>query len=105
MTITQSSAVKREVPGARYETVTVVLCDAAYPNTGATVGYPLTPQLLQFQGYISFAEVMDNCDTSGANQGWIDPTTGNLRVSAAGVEITNGTSLAGIKFRIKARGV
>lgn len=108
MAITQSVAIKREVPGARYETVTTMLLDASYPNTGATVGYPLTPALLQLEQYISFVSLADQCDlTALGYQGFIDPTTGNLRVvvSSTGAEVANGVSLATVKFRLIARGV
>lgn len=108
MTLTLSKNIKRDVPGSRYETVTVVACDASYPNTGTTVGYPLTPNLLQLQQRISDAYVVDQIDTGGIGYfAWIDPTTGNLRVASnlTDAEVTNGTSLAGILFKILARGV
>lgn len=109
MAITQSSIIKRVVPGDRYDITIVALLDAAYPNTGTTVGYPLTIGLFGFQSIISGpVMVLDNCDCTALGYlGFIDPTTGNLRVviSSTGAEVANGVSLAAVKFRLQARGV
>lgn len=109
MAATVSKGPARNVPGGAYRSRIELTCDASYPNTGTTIGYPLTASLFGFAVKIDDARVIDQCNDVGY-LGLIDRTTGNLRVfqcggsAAAAVEIGNGVDIHTAIFRIEAYG-
>jgi|HubBroStandDraft_6_1064221.scaffolds.fasta_scaffold21257_8 hypothetical protein len=93
-----------------FVSIVQVTGDAAYPNTGGTIGYPITPATF---GLNAFAATNDfgstvptmpyvnlgNVAPAGAAGGFtkIDGTSSNLRFfGPTGTEIANAASAAGI---------
>lgn len=91
--------------------------DTAYPNTGGTVGYPITPATFGLNSFAATSDVsqtvptiayfqLGNVQVSGAGGfSKIDATTANLRMfGSTGTEITNGSTAAAIGAILMAYG-
>lgn len=84
--------------------------DTAYPNTGGTIGYPITPSMFGLTSFADTSDVGQTVPTLGYHQGAnvapagapggftkIDATTANLRFfGPTGTEIANAATAAGI---------
>jgi hypothetical protein len=96
----------------------LVTGDTAYPNTGGTIGYPITPATFSLNSFIatndfgSSVPVLPytnpgNVAPAGAPGGFtkIDATTSNLRFfGPTGTEIVNAATAAGISAILMAIG-
>jgi hypothetical protein len=105
--ITGSAPLLRKPPGSRYTVRVTVTLDNSYPNTGATIGYPVTAALFGLNG-------LDSYEIVGQDNGFMyqpDPTTGNIRVyrqdgsTGALTELANNSAaLNGLKLIVEGSG-
>lgn len=118
MAITVTPMYKWTVKGtSEFISFIQVTGDTAYPNTGGTVGYPITAANF---GFNTFADTSDVSQTVATIPYWnvanvvasgsggfvkVDGTSTNLRFfGSSGTEITNGSTAAAISAVLMAFG-
>jgi len=103
--------------GSKFVSIVQVTGDTSYPNTGGTVGYPITPATFGLNTYEATSDVSQAVPAvpyfnfggivaSGAG-GFtkIDGTSGNLRFfGSSGTEIANTATAAAISATLMAYG-
>jgi hypothetical protein len=96
----------------------LVTGDASYPNTGGTIGYPITPATFFLNSFVATDDFSPNVPNpayfnlggvapAGAAGGFVkmDGTTNNLRFfGPTGTEIANTATAAGISSVLMAFG-
>jgi hypothetical protein len=108
MALTVTNLYKWTQQQGEFIVIIQVTGDTAYPNTGGTVGYPITAATFSLTTFASTSDFqlqspptvpyfqLGNVDVSGAG-GFtkLDGTTSNLRFfGSTGTEITNGSTAA-----------
>ena len=106
-------------PPGEFISIIQVTGDTAYPNTGGTIGYPITPATFSLNTFASTSDdqlqvppvpgffVWSDLAAPGSAGGFakIDSTTGNLRMfGSTGTEIANSATAAAITVTLVAFG-
>lgn len=110
-------------PPGEFLSIVKVVGDSSYPNTGGTIGYPITPSTFGLTAFASTSDVGANAGNSApavATSYFVwsqlavstggayfepDSVNGNLRAfGAGGTEISNTSSATGVSAVLAALG-
>lgn len=104
MAVTTSRVVLPTVPGAERYTVTDVTFDASYPNTGGTIGEPLTAADLGLS-VVTHAFCVPKVNGTGSVVGAAYDIAGAvLKAYAAAAQIANTTDISAVTVTVWAFG-